>query len=124
MRRASTTAGVTGTCGPSPASALSHQRSCSACPSLPVPLSSTEHSLKLNAEAVAKGRQTDLDELGIAKNAREEKLQARKKEHDPKHHEEMERLYRQHVLKDPGANQPVIQIQGLKRKGKDPQPVA
>src|SRR5206468_4194249 len=58
-----------------------------------VPLASTEHSLKLNAEAVAKGRQTDLDELGIAKNAREEKLQARKKEHDPKHHKEMERLY-------------------------------
>ena len=44
--------------------------------------------------------QTDLDELGIAKNAREEKLQARKKDHNPKHHEEMERLYRQHVLKD------------------------
>jgi uncharacterized radical SAM superfamily Fe-S cluster-containing enzyme len=91
-----------------------------------VPLASAEHSLKLNAEAVAKGRQTDLDELGIAKNAREEKLQARKKEHDPKHHEEMERLYRQHVLKDPAANQPVIQIQGLKKKSKseDPQPVA
>ena len=48
----------------------------------------------LNAEAVAKGAQTDLDELGIAKNAREEKLQARKKEQDPKHHAEMERLYR------------------------------
>jgi uncharacterized radical SAM superfamily Fe-S cluster-containing enzyme len=38
----------------------------------PVPLSSTEHSLKLNAEAVAAGAQTDLDKLGIAKNAREE----------------------------------------------------
>ena len=37
-----------------------------------VPLSSTEHSLKLNAEAVAAGAQTDLDNLGIAKNAREE----------------------------------------------------
>jgi uncharacterized radical SAM superfamily Fe-S cluster-containing enzyme len=91
-----------------------------------VPLASAEHSLKLNAEAVAKGRQTDLDELGIAKNAREEKLQARKKDHDPKHHEEMERLYRQHVLKDPAASQPVIQIQGLKKKSKseDAQPVA
>ena len=39
-----------------------------------VPLSTTEHSLKLNAEAVAAGAQTDLDELGIAKNAREEKI--------------------------------------------------
>ena len=36
----------------------------------------------------------------------------------------MERLYRQHVLKDPAANQPVIQIQGLKKKDEDPQPVA
>ena len=46
----------------------------------PVPLSSTEHSLKLNAEAVAAGAQTDLDELGIAKNAREEQIAARKTE--------------------------------------------
>src|SRR5262247_3987926 len=43
-----------------------------------VPLSSTAHSLKLNEEAVRAGAQTDLDELGIAKNAREEKLNARK----------------------------------------------
>jgi uncharacterized radical SAM superfamily Fe-S cluster-containing enzyme len=40
----------------------------------PVPLSSTEHSLKLNAEAVAAGAQTDLDKLGIATNAREEQI--------------------------------------------------
>jgi uncharacterized radical SAM superfamily Fe-S cluster-containing enzyme len=77
-----------------------------------VPLSSRDHSLVLNAEAVAAGRQTDLDELGIAKNAREEKLQARKKQMTPdelRHHEDMERLYRQQVLKE----QPTIQIQGL-----------
>ena len=42
-----------------------------------VPLNSTAHSLKLNEEAVRAGAQTDLDELGIAKNAREEKLKAR-----------------------------------------------
>jgi hypothetical protein len=35
----------------------------------------------------------------------------------------MERLYRQHVLKDPAANQPVLQIQGLKKKPKEEQPV-
>jgi 7,8-dihydro-6-hydroxymethylpterin dimethyltransferase len=74
-----------------------------------VPLASTEHSLVLNAEAVAKGAQTDLDELGIAKNAREEKLAQRKKEQDPKYHAEMAKLYAQHVLKE----QPTIQIQGL-----------
>jgi uncharacterized radical SAM superfamily Fe-S cluster-containing enzyme len=91
-----------------------------------VPLSSAEHSLKLNAEAVAAGAQTDLDELGIAKNAREEKLRARKAKHEmtpdeQRHHAEMEKLYRQHVLKEtPGA--PVIQIQGL-RSGKKDSPV-
>jgi len=78
-----------------------------------VPLASAEHSLVLNAEAVAAGAQTDLDELGIAKNAREEKLAARKKEQDPHYHEEMAKLYREHVLKE----QPTLQIQGL-RTGK------
>ncbi len=74
-----------------------------------VPLNSTEHSLVLNAEAVAAGAQHDLDDLGIAKNAREEKLAQRKKEQDPKYHAEMASLYAQHVLKE----QPTIQIQGL-----------
>ena len=44
-----------------------------------VPLASKDHSLILNAEAVAAGAQTDLDDIGVAKNAREEKLAARKK---------------------------------------------
>ncbi len=87
-----------------------------------VPLSTTEHSLKLNAEAVAAGAQTDLDKLGIAKNAREEQLMARKaaKEltaEEKRHHAEMEKLYRQHVLKEEAT--PVIQIQGLGSKKKD-----
>jgi tetraether lipid synthase len=89
-----------------------------------VPLSTTEHSLKLNAEAVAKGAQTDLDDLGIAKNSREEKIAARKKKdltpEEQRYHAEMERLYRQQVLKEQAA--PVIQIQGLrggKRKTED-----
>ena len=87
----------------------------------PVPLASAEHSLVLNQEAVAAGAQTDLDELGIAKNAREEKLQARKKDVDPRQHEEMAKLYRQHVLKE----QPTLQIQGLRgsRKKQDVQEV-
>ncbi len=42
-----------------------------------VALENKEHSLVLNAEAVAKGLQHDLDKLGIAKNAREEKIRAR-----------------------------------------------
>jgi hypothetical protein len=83
-----------------------------------VPLDSIEHRLKLNEEAVRAGAQTDLDELGIAKNAREEKLKARQHkdgdEKDAKYHDEMARLYRQHVLKE----QPTLQIQGLGGKKK------
>jgi uncharacterized radical SAM superfamily Fe-S cluster-containing enzyme len=84
-----------------------------------VPLASAEHSLVLNAEAVAAGAQTDLDELGIAKNAREEKLAQRKKDQDPRYHEEMAKLYRQHVLKE----EPTLQIQGLRGFGKKKQDV-
>jgi tetraether lipid synthase len=86
-----------------------------------VPLASAEHSLKLNEEAVRAGAQTDLDQKGIAKNAREEKLRARQK-HDEVYHEEMAKLYRQHVLKE----QPTLQIQGLgssKKKTAEPAPV-
>src|SRR5687768_16409927 len=83
-----------------------------------VPLSSKDHTLQLNAEAVAAGAQHDLDDLGIAKNAREEKLQARKKAQmtpeEIRQHMEMERLYRQQVLKE----QPTLQIQGLGGKKK------
>ena len=67
-----------------------------------VKLNSTAHTLRLNAEHVAAGRQTDLDQKGIAKTAREEKIRARdarlKKEAEDAR---MERLYRQHVLKEP-----------------------
>jgi hypothetical protein len=90
-----------------------------------VPLASKDHSLVLNAEAVAAGAQHDLDDLGIAKNAREEKLAARNKKQnltpdEIRHHMEMERLYRQQVLKE----QPTIQIQGLGgRKKQDVQEV-
>jgi uncharacterized radical SAM superfamily Fe-S cluster-containing enzyme len=82
-----------------------------------VALESTDHSLKLDAEAVAKGRQTDLDEKGIAKNAREEKLRARKAQQE---HQKMAELYRQVVLKE--AKPEVasgLQIQGLGGKKKD-----
>ena len=64
------------------------------------------------------------DTLGVAKNAREEKLLARKKANmtpeEIRQHMEMERLYRQQVLKE----QPTIQIQGIGGKKKsDVQPV-
>jgi uncharacterized radical SAM superfamily Fe-S cluster-containing enzyme len=82
-----------------------------------VNLESTAHTLVLDEEAVRKGLQTDLDEKGIAKTAREEKLRARQAQLD---HQRMAELYRKVVLKE----QPTIQIQGLGGKKKtDVQPV-
>ena len=75
-----------------------------------VPLPTLDHSLALNAEAVAAGAQTDLDDLGIAKNAREEKLKAREhKTTSPEVPRGDGAALRQHVLKE----QPTLQIQGL-----------
>jgi uncharacterized radical SAM superfamily Fe-S cluster-containing enzyme len=64
-----------------------------------VPLNTTDHRLVLREDDVNHGIQHDLDELGIAKNARQEKARARdealrKKLED----EKMMRLYREHIL--------------------------
>jgi uncharacterized radical SAM superfamily Fe-S cluster-containing enzyme len=76
-----------------------------------VELDTTEHTLKLDADSVAKGKQTDLDEKGIAKNAREEKLRARKAESENKR---MAELYLHVVLKEPKPEIATgLQIQGL-----------
>jgi hypothetical protein len=86
-----------------------------------VALETTEHTLKLDADAVAKGKQTDLDEKGIAKTAREEKLRARKAQQE---HERMASLYRQVVLKE--AKPEVasgLQIQGLGKQKDDKETV-
>jgi hypothetical protein len=77
-----------------------------------VGLESTSHSLKLDQAAVNKGKQTDLDEKGIAKTAREEKLRARKAQQE---HQKMAEMYRQVVLKEPKPELATgLQIQGLK----------
>jgi len=75
-----------------------------------VDLLSKDHSLKLNAEAVAAAAQTDLDKTGVAKTAREEKLRARAlKQQQDAEHAKMEKLYREHVLGEkPGAG--LVQI--------------
>jgi uncharacterized radical SAM superfamily Fe-S cluster-containing enzyme len=93
-----------------------------------VKLDEASHNLVLDPEAVAAGIQTDLDEAGIAKTAREEKLRARdalkrgalnedaKKKLSDAENEAMARLYRETVLKE----QPTLQIQGLGGKKKAP----
>src|SRR5258705_9300086 len=66
-----------------------------------VNLDTKVHKLKLNAQDVAHGLQHDLDEVGIAKNAREEKTRARdEKLKQSAKDAQMEKLYRQHVLKE------------------------
>ena len=91
-------------------------------------LGAAGHNLVLDPAAVAAGAQTDLDKQGIAKNARQEKLQARAASKsdegngkDAAHHEKMAQLYRQHVLKEEAA--PLVQIQGLGKKGDQKEPV-
>jgi uncharacterized radical SAM superfamily Fe-S cluster-containing enzyme len=69
------------------------------------------HNLKLNAEHVAAGAQTDLDEKGIAKNAREEKLRARaEKLKQDEENARMAKLYRQYILKEP-ESAALVQLQ-------------
>ncbi len=71
-----------------------------------VGMSSATHSLNLNEEHVNASRNTTLDELGIAKTAREEKLRARDAKQglkviDPRQEAENARmmaLYKEHVL--------------------------
>ncbi len=79
-----------------------------------VGMESKDHSLVLDEEAVQQGIQTDLDEQGIVKNARAEKLEARKATIK---NEQMAELYRQVVLKEPKPKAELVAagltIQGL-----------
>jgi uncharacterized radical SAM superfamily Fe-S cluster-containing enzyme len=67
-----------------------------------VGLTEASHKLRLNEEHVHAGRNTTLDDLGIAKTAREEKLRARdEKLKKSAEDARMEKLYREHILKEP-----------------------
>ena len=76
-----------------------------------VPLAEHGDYLVLNEEHVHAARQTDLDDAGIPKYARDEKIKARdaKLHQDPEYNKRMEKLYRQHVLKEP-ESEPLVQI--------------
>ncbi|HVT93542.1 MAG TPA: radical SAM protein [Bryobacteraceae bacterium] len=66
-----------------------------------VNLTTTEHTLVLNEDAVHADRQHDLDNLGIAKTAREEKARARDAKLAAQQRAkdaEMMKLYKEHVL--------------------------
>ena len=76
-----------------------------------VKMESAEHSLVLTEGIVTLEEQHDLDKLGIAKNAREEKIRARdlKQKNDPAYNARMAALYREVVLKE----KPVVAENGF-----------
>jgi hypothetical protein len=78
-----------------------------------VPLATTAHSMMLRDEIVTTEEQHDLDRLGIAKTARDEKLRAQKERlQRAAEDERMAKLYRQHVLKEqPEAG--LVKIAGI-----------
>jgi hypothetical protein len=74
-----------------------------------VPLASKEHTLMLREEIVTTEVQHDLDRLGIAKTAREEKKRARDAKLLTAEDQRMAKLYREQVLKEaPGPE--LVQI--------------
>jgi len=86
-----------------------------------VTLNSAEHSLVLDEALVTKEIQHDLDELGIAKTSREEKLRKqRDRIREQQENDRMAKLYRQHVLKEPAS--PEAQIVQIQLKSSKAQP--
>jgi uncharacterized radical SAM superfamily Fe-S cluster-containing enzyme len=80
-----------------------------------VNLSTVDHSLILRDEDVSKGIQTDLDEKGIAKTARDERRKARDAKTIERTPEDarMEKLYREQVLNEKSGEPkaPTVQIE-------------
>jgi uncharacterized radical SAM superfamily Fe-S cluster-containing enzyme len=85
-----------------------------------VPLKTTDHRLVLRQEIVTTEKQKDLDVLGIAKTAREEKMRARDEKlrlQQEAENARMMALYKKHVLQEPetglvqiGAIQPAAPV--------------
>jgi uncharacterized radical SAM superfamily Fe-S cluster-containing enzyme len=68
-----------------------------------VGLESAAHTLKLDEGIITREAQRDLDDMGVAKNAREERQRERARRLSAADNERMARLYRQHVLKEEGG---------------------
>jgi uncharacterized radical SAM superfamily Fe-S cluster-containing enzyme len=81
-----------------------------------VPLDSVEHSMLLKEELITREVQHDLDEAGIAKNAREEKQRARKERMQrEQENARMARLYKQVILNEPVTpDQKLVQLNAAK----------
>ena len=77
-----------------------------------VPLSDVEHSMLLKEDLITTEVQHDLDEAGIAKNAREEKQRARRERMQrDQENARMARLYKQVILNEPVTpDQKLVQL--------------
>jgi hypothetical protein len=86
-----------------------------------VGLTEGTHKLRLNEDHVHAERNHTLDDLGIAKTAREEKLRARdEKLKQDADNARMAALYREHILKEPkleGGFVPLTSITPVKGNG-------
>jgi 7,8-dihydro-6-hydroxymethylpterin dimethyltransferase len=93
-----------------------------------VNLPSKEHSLVLNLNAVNAGKQHDLDDKGIAKTAREEKIRKRDLEMAKKAGEDarMAKLYREVILKEKPVEAGFVPLEslGIKSAPKAEEPAA
>jgi len=83
-----------------------------------VELAETGHSMLLREELITNEVQHDLDELGIAKNSREEKLRAqRERIRQEQENARMAKLYRQVVLKEePTPDTKLVQLSSPKKE--------
>jgi len=86
-----------------------------------VPLNSKDHSMVIRDGIVTTEVQHDLEKLGIAKNSREEKIQARDaKIKQDAENARMAKLYREHILKE----QPGPELVSIAPIGIAPAPAA
>jgi 7,8-dihydro-6-hydroxymethylpterin dimethyltransferase len=89
-----------------------------------VKLKNTDHTLILRAEDVQHAKQHDLDDLGIAKTAREEKKRARDAKLKEQENERMAKLYREQILKEKPAPADLVQLTAISPAQPKSEPVA
>jgi len=88
-----------------------------------VPLKHLDHSLVLREDIITNEIQHDLDRLGIAKTAGEEKIRARDaKLREQQENARMAKLYREHVLKEAPAPANLVRLDEI-QPAVAPQPV-
>jgi 7,8-dihydro-6-hydroxymethylpterin dimethyltransferase len=91
---------------------------------VPLGQDETDRTLLIRDDLVTIEEQHDLDDLGIAKNAREEKTRARDAALKAAENAKMERLYREHVLGEKAPEGGFIPLGALTPKPLAPPPSA